>query len=69
MLITNAKASDEFVYKILDAMEKNKDDLVAVQPVLREFSVANGYKQYGVPYHPGALKYFAEKNLKAKALQ
>jgi len=69
MLITNAKASDEFVYKILEAMEKNKDDLVAVQPVLREFSVADGYKQYGVPYHPGALKYFKEKNLQAKALQ
>jgi hypothetical protein len=69
MLITSAKVPDEFVYKILEAMEKNKDDLVAVQPVLREFSAANGYKQYGVPYHPGALKYFAEKKLQAKALQ
>ena len=38
-------------------MEKNKDDLIAVQPVLREFSPAFGYKQYGVPYHPGALKF------------
>jgi TRAP-type uncharacterized transport system substrate-binding protein len=36
--------------------------------VLREFSGANAYKQYGVPYHPGALKYFKEKNIAAKAL-
>ena len=57
VLITYAKVPDEFIYKILDTMEKNKDDLVAVQPVLREFTPAFGYKQYGVPYHPGALKY------------
>ena len=44
-------------------MEKNKDDLVAVQPVLREWTPAFGYKQYGVPYHPGAVKFFKERNL------
>ena len=57
VLITSAKVTDELIYKILDLMEKNKDDLIAVQPVLRELSPAFGYKQYGVPYHPGALKY------------
>src|SRR3954468_9598100 len=69
VLIVSAKVPEDFVYKVLDLMEKNKDDLVAVQPVLREFSPANAYKQYGVPYHPGALKYFKEKNITAKALQ
>ena len=48
-------------------MEKNKDELVAVQPVLREWTPAFGYKQYGVPYHPGALKFFKERNLTAAA--
>ena len=38
VLFTNAKVPDEFVYKILDTLEKNKPDLIAVQPVLREFS-------------------------------
>ena len=56
---------DDFVYKILDTLEKNKADLVAVQPVLREFTPAFGYKKYDVPYHPGALKYFKEHNLDA----
>ena len=27
-----------------------------------------GYKQYGVPYHPGALKFFKERNLTAQPL-
>ena len=70
VLITHAKVPDETIYKILDTMEKNKGDLVAVQPVLREFSPAFGYKQYGgVPYHAGALKYFNEKGIKPAALE
>ena len=69
VLITNAKVPDEIIYKYLDTMEKNKTDLVAVQPVLREFSAAAGYKQYGVPYHPGALKDFKERNLQPKPLE
>jgi TRAP transporter TAXI family solute receptor len=68
VIFTNAKVSDEVVYKFLDTMEKNKPELVSVQPVLREFSAAAGYKQYDVPYHPGALKYFRERNLQPVAL-
>jgi TRAP transporter TAXI family solute receptor len=69
LLITNAKVSDELIYKIIDTLDKNKADLVAVQPVLREFSAANLYKDYGMPYHPGALKYFKDHGIQAKALQ
>ena len=68
VLIASSKVPDEFIYKILVLMEQNKDDLVAVQPVLREYSPAFGYKQYGVPYHPGALKYFKEKSLTPQPL-
>jgi uncharacterized protein len=69
VIITHAKVSDEIIYKFLDTMEKNKAELVAVQPVLREFSAAAGYKRYGVPYHPGALKYFKEQNLQPRTLE
>jgi len=67
MLFTNAKVKDETVYKMIETMENHKADMVAVQPALREFSAANLYKQYDIPYHPGALKYFKEKNLQPKA--
>jgi len=68
LFFTSAKTSDDFVYKFLDTLFKNKDDLLAVQPVLREFTPAFAYKQYEVPYHPGALKYFNEKNIKPASL-
>ena len=69
VLITHAKVADDFVYKVLDAMANNKDDLIAIQPVLREFSPAFAYKQYGVPYHPGALKFFKDRNLTPRPIE
>lgn len=66
MIFTNAKVKDEVVYKIIETMEKNKADMVAVQPALREFAAAKLYKTYDIPYHPGALKYFKDNNITAK---
>ncbi len=69
MIFTNAKVSDDAVYKLIDTLEKNKADLVSIQPALREFSAAALYKDYGITYHPGALKYFKEHNIEAKAVK
>jgi hypothetical protein len=69
VLFTSAKVKDDFIYKFLDTLEKNKADLVAIQPVLRAYSAAAGYKKYDIPYHPGALRYFKEHNIQQVALQ
>jgi uncharacterized protein len=69
MLFTNAKVTDDIVYKIVATMESNKADLVAVQPALRDFSAAGLNKQYDIPYHPGALRYFKEKGLQPQSIQ
>ena len=68
MIFTNAKVKDEVVYKLIETLEKNKADVVAVQPALREFSAAKLYKAYDIPYHPGALKYFKDHNIQPAAL-
>jgi TRAP transporter TAXI family solute receptor len=68
LLFTSAKTSDEFVFKMLDTLLNNKDELIAVQSVLREFSAPFAYKQYEVAYHPGAVKYFKEHNVVPKAI-
>jgi len=66
LLITNAKVKDEVIYKIIEAMVKNKDDLVAVQPALRAFTPGGLYKKHDVAYHPGALKYFADNKIEMR---
>ncbi len=66
LLFTNAKVKDDVVYKLIEAMAKNKDDLVTIQPALRAFAPAGLYKKFGTPYHPGALKYFADNKIEMK---
>lgn len=69
LFFTSAKTPDEFVVKFLDTLFKNKDDLLAVQPALREFTPSFAYKQYEVPYHPAAVKYFKDNNIQPQAVQ
>jgi uncharacterized protein len=66
LLFTNASVKDDVIYKIIDAMVKNKADLVTVQPALRAFTPEGLYKTFNVPYHPGALKYFADHKIAIK---
>jgi TRAP transporter TAXI family solute receptor len=69
LFFTSAKTSDDLVYKFLDTLFKNKDDLIAVQPVLREFTPSFAYKKYDVAYHPGALKYFQEHKIEPRPVE
>ena len=62
------QASGSTVKDVIETLEKNKADLVTVQPALREFSAGKLYKAYDIPYHPGALKYFKDHNMKPAAL-
>jgi TRAP-type uncharacterized transport system substrate-binding protein len=67
VLFTNAKTKDEVVYKILDTMAKHKPDMVAVAPIMNDFSAEAAYRKHNMTYHPGALKYFQDNKLQAKA--
>jgi TRAP transporter TAXI family solute receptor len=66
LIFTNARLPNDTVYKIMETMEKNTVDLIAVAPALREFSAPGLYKKYDFPYHPGALKYFKDRNIEIK---
>ncbi|HXF88057.1 MAG TPA: TAXI family TRAP transporter solute-binding subunit [Xanthobacteraceae bacterium] len=68
VIFTHAKTPDDFVYRVLATLDKEKAELVAVQPVLREFSPAFAYKQYDIPYHPGAVKFYKERNIQPSPL-
>ncbi|MBX9842906.1 MAG: TAXI family TRAP transporter solute-binding subunit [Xanthobacteraceae bacterium] len=63
MLFTNAKAKDGDVHKIVETLANNKPDLVSIAPHLASFNPILLYKKFDMPYHPGALKYFADHKL------
>ena len=65
LLVAAAQTKDDIVYQAAKAMHLGKDKLVAVTPVLRNFDPVKMYANYqGVPYHPGALKYYKEAGVK-----
>ena len=69
ILFTHAKVPDDVVYKLIETMENNKAEMIAVAPNLREYAAANLAVDYKFPIHPGALKYFKDKNIALKAFQ
>ena len=69
MLVTNAKVKDEVIVKMIETLQANKADLIAVQPALRDFDDKALYKAYDLKYHPGALKYFKDHNITAMKVQ
>lgn len=66
VLVCNAKADPEMIYKILKAMFDHKNELVSVHSQAKELTIDNAYIKTVVPYHPGALKFFKEKGVKFK---
>jgi hypothetical protein len=57
------------VEKILDTLIKNKADMVAVAPIMNDFTPEGLHKKHALTYHPGALKYYKAHNIEAKAYQ
>jgi len=64
-MVANANMPDDMAYTIVKTVFDKKADLVAVHQEAKNFLLENQIKSYSpVPWHPGALKYFAEKGVK-----
>ena len=59
-LSTSAKMSDDVVYDIVKMMHASKEELIKGHPVFRNFEPNRMTEEIGVPWHPGAIKYYKE---------
>jgi TRAP transporter TAXI family solute receptor len=57
---TGAKMPDDVVYQVAKAIHDGKDDLVKGHPVFRGFNPNQMTEEIGVPWHPGAIKFYKE---------
>ena len=65
ILVANASLPDEMAYQVVKTMIEKKADLVAVHQEAKSFALENQIKSNSsIPWHPGAVKYFAEKGVK-----
>ncbi|MCY4239472.1 MAG: TAXI family TRAP transporter solute-binding subunit [Rhodospirillaceae bacterium] len=60
IITANAKVSDGLVYDLVKAMAANKKMMVAAFKGMSGFNPDKMYVDIGVPYHPGAMRYYRE---------
>jgi TRAP transporter TAXI family solute receptor len=65
ILVADQSMDDKTAYNIVKAMFDHKADIVAVHKEAENFKLENQKKEASpVPWHPGAVKFFAEKGIK-----
>ncbi len=65
VMAVNASMPEELAYQLTKLMLEKQDELAAVHKEALNIKVENQTKaKSGIPFHPGALKYFAEKGIK-----
>ena len=65
LLVTHANMDEKAAYNIVKTIFDKKADLVAVHKEAENFKLENQKTSATpIPFHPGAIKYFAEKGVK-----
>ena len=65
ILITHENMDDRVAYNIVKTIFDKRDDLIAVHKEAMNIKLENQKAGASpIPFHPGALKYFAEKGIK-----
>ena len=65
ILVAHEKIDDKTAYNIVKAVFEHRDELIRVHKEAENIKLENQKKEASpLPWHPGAMKYFAEKGLK-----
>jgi uncharacterized protein len=65
LLVAHQNMDDKTVYNILQAMFDHRDDLIRVHKEAENIKLENQKTEASsIPWHPGAIKYFAAKGIK-----
>ena len=65
-LACHEKMDEKLVYAITKALFEYKPDLAKIHKEAESLTLESAVKGSPVPFHPGAAKYYGEKNLKVK---
>ena len=65
LLVAHEKMDDKTAYNIVKTIFDKRDELIRVHKEAEDIKLENQKKEASpIPWHPGAMKYFAEKGLK-----
>jgi uncharacterized protein len=63
LLVVSDNMPEQLAYDITRLLFEKQSDLVAIHPQARDLSLATAIVGSPVPFHPGAIKYYTEKNV------
>lgn len=67
LLVVNASMADDDAYRVVKTLVERKPELVAVHKEAEQFNIENQPKGGSpIPFHPGAIRYFAERGVNLK---
>ncbi|MEO7812865.1 MAG: TAXI family TRAP transporter solute-binding subunit [Usitatibacter sp.] len=67
LLAVHRDMNEDLAYKIVKAVFEHRDDLIRVHKEAANIKLENQKAEASsIPFHPGAIKYFAEKGIKLK---
>ena len=55
--------SNKQVYKVVKALHANKQKLIGSHGMFKQFNPGTMHVDLGVPYHPGAARFYKEMGL------
>ncbi len=64
LLICNEKAKSDVIYDVVKTLFEHQQELINVHKEARHLAVESQKDGSPIPFHAGAIKYFAEKGLK-----
>ena len=65
-LLCSPKETTNLMYNIVKAMYEHQDVIAKSHPAAKVIILKNALVDFGIPYHPGALKYYKEKGVSMK---
>jgi TRAP transporter TAXI family solute receptor len=63
ILIASSKTSEEVVYKITKAIVEGRAEFASIVKAMTGVTAAQMAENFGMPYHPGAARYYKEAGL------
>ena len=69
VMFVNADLPDDLVYELTRILAEKSEDMAASLPLFRLLDPAQMRKDFGVAFHPGAIRYYEEKGIEETKLR
>jgi TRAP transporter TAXI family solute receptor len=62
LIVVHADMDEKLVYEITKVLFEHQNELIAIHPEAKNLSLETAVKDSPAPFHPGAIRYYKEKN-------